>query len=388
MTQTHESRPRLRDVGITIGELPPGPLNAITDVPGLRVGHTTIIAGEGPLRRGVGPVRTGVTAVWPHAGNVFEERVTCATQVLNGAGEMTGRAQIDEWGVLESPILLTNTHSVGAVYDATVAYMADHDPHIGPDAFVIPVVAECFDGFLNDTAGGHVRREHVYAALDSARGGPVQEGAVGAGTGMACFQFKGGIGTASRRVEIDGHAYTVGMLTLCNFGTRRQLTIAGVPVGRHITDLMPVWGGGGAPAGSPEGSIILVAATDAPLLERQLGRICRRAILGLARTGSTAGHTSGDLLIAFSTASCVPHPAGPTHTATWLADEVLDPLFAGTVEAAEEAIINALCAATTTTGRDDNILYALPVERLPAIMRTYGRLTRERPHRSTQASGR
>ena len=374
MTQIHQARPRLRDVGITIGELPPGPLNAITDVPGVRVGHTTIIAGEGSLRRGVGPVRTGVTAVWPHVGNVFDERVPCATQVLNGAGEMTGRAQIDEWGVLESPILLTNTHSVGAVYDATVAYMADHDPRIGPDAFVIPVVAECFDGFLNDTAGGHVTREHVYAALDSARGGPVQEGAVGAGTGMACFQFKGGIGTASRRVEIDGHGYTVGMLTLCNFGTRCQLTIAGVPVGRHITDLMPVRGGGGAPAAQPEGSIILVAATDAPLLDRQLARICRRTMLGLARTGSTAGHTSGDLLIAFSTGSRVPRTASPTHTTTWLVDEVLNPLFAATVEAAEEAIINALCAATTTTGRDGNILYALPVERLPAIMRTYGRL--------------
>src|SRR5581483_8491108 len=256
----------LRDLGITIGVLPPGPLNAITDVPGVRVGHSTIVAGEGPLRRGHGPVRTGVTAIWPHGDNLFDQRVPCATQVLNGAGEMTGRALIDEWGVLASPILLTNTHAVGAVYDATVAYMADHDPRIGPEAWVVPVVAETYDGFLNDSAGGHVRREHVNAALDAAKAGPVPEGAVGGGTGMMGFQFKGGIGTSSRRVEAAGATYTMGLLVQCNFGERRQLTVAGVPVGRHIGDLMPLQGDGAAPsAGGRGGSIILVAATDAPL---------------------------------------------------------------------------------------------------------------------------
>lgn len=373
MTQEQAPRRRLRDLGITIGDLPPGPLNAITDVAGVRVGHCTIIAGEGPLRRGHGPVRTGVTAIWPHGGNLFDERVPCATQVLNGAGEMTGRALIDEWGVLASPILLTNTHAVGAVYDATVAYLADHDPRIGPDAWVVPVVAETYDGFLNDSTGGHVTREHVHSALDSAASGPVAEGSVGGGTGMMGFQFKGGIGTASRRVEVDGVAYTVGLLVQCNFGERRQLTVAGVPVGRHITDLMPTRGDSSAPPpGGREGSIILVAATDAPLLDRQLARICRRAMLGLARTGSTAGNGSGDLLIAFSTGHRVVHGQG-RHSTTWLADEQLDPLFAATVEAAEEAIINALCAATTTVGRDGNTLYALPLERLVAIMRDYGR---------------
>ena len=375
MSQVNHARPRLRDLGIMIGTFPPGPFNAITDVPGVLVGHSTIIAGEGPLRRGIGPVRTGVTAIWPHGGNIFEERVPCATQVLNGAGEMTGRWQIDEWGVLESPILLTNTHSVGAVYDATVAYMADRDPRIGPDDFVIPVVAETFDGFLNDTAGGHVKREHVYAALDSATSGAVSEGAVGGGTGMRCFEFKGGIGTASRRVDVAGTQYTMGMLVQSNFGSRALLTIAGVPVGRHFSDLMPSPGNLGVPDPLREGSIILVAATDAPLLDRQLARICRRAVLGLARTGSIAGSGSGDLLIAFSTGLGVIHREGHTHhTATWLADESLDPLFQATVEATEEAIINALCAATTMTGRDGNTLYALPVERLPALMRQYGRL--------------
>ena len=371
MSGDDQARPRLRDLGITIGTLPPGPLNAITDVAGVRVGHCTLIEGEGPLRRGAGPVRTGVTAILPHEGNLFEQRVMCATQVLNGAGEMTGRAQIDEWGVLESPILLTNTHSVGAVYDAAVAYLADRDPRIGPDDFVIPVVAECWDGLLNDTAGDHVRREHVYAALDAAQDGPVAEGAVGAGTGMACFEFKGGIGTASRRVEVDGVTYTVGLLVLCNFGSRPYLTVDGVPVGRHITDLMPEHGARAEP--EPEGSIILVAATDAPLLDRQLARICRRCILGLARTGSIAGDGSGDLLIAFSTAARIPRTVR-RHETAWLADPELNPLFAGTVEATEEAILNALCAATTMSGRDGNILHALPTDRLVALMRAHGRL--------------
>jgi D-aminopeptidase len=298
-----DRRPRLRDLGITIGTEPTGPLNVITDVPGVRVGHTTVIHGAGPLRVGAGPARTGVTAIHPHEGSAFTSTVPAAIAVLNGAGEITGRSQIDEWGVLESPILITNTLSVGTVHRACIDWLVAHEPTLGQQDFAIPVVAETYDGFLNDIAGQHVTAAHTFAALDGAAAGPVAEGNVGGGTGMALFGFKGGIGTASRLVAIGGRGYTVGVLVQGNFGRRPHLLVDGVPVGREIADLLPDPAREApAPTAEKEGSIIVVIATDAPLSDRQLARLCRRGMLGIARTGGIAGHTSGDLLIAFSNA--------------------------------------------------------------------------------------
>lgn len=363
---------RLRDLGFSPGHLPPGPLNAITDVPGVRVGHTTLIAGHGALDVGNGPVRTGVTAIHPHEGSALRSMVPAAVGVLNGAGEITGRSQIDEYGVLESPIVLTNTLSVGTAHRACVDWIVRHDGLA--DDFVIPVVAETYDGFLNDIAGQHVTEADVRAALDGARGGPVAEGSVGGGTGMALFGFKGGIGTSSRVVELPGAPYTVGVLVQGNYGRRHQLRVDGVAVGREITDLLPVRVG--PPA--KEGSIVVVIATDAPLSDRQLGRLCRRGMLGIARTGGIAGHGSGDLLLAFSNAPSVrvPRPGpgfGPRGvdlllTTPRLHDAYIDLLFEAVIEATEEAIGNALVAATTMVGRDGNTLHGVPRDRLAALV--------------------
>jgi D-aminopeptidase len=358
-----QSRPRIRDLGIVPGALPTGPLNAITDVAGVRVGHATVIHNDGPAR-------TGVTAIHPHEGSVYRSLVPAAIAVLNGAGEITGRSQVDEYGLLETPILITNTLSVGVAHSACVAWLAAREPALGTTDFVIPVVAETYDGWLNDIAGQHVTAEHVEAALDGASDGPVAEGNVGGGTGMRLFGFKGGIGTASRVVELDGARYTVGVLIQGNYGQRADLIVDGVPVGREL-DAAP------APVADRDGSVIVVIATDAPLSDRQLGRLCRRGMLGLARTGSVARHTSGDLLIAFSNAEANRVARGDSallQARVQLNDSRIDPLFVATVEATEEAVLNALVAAETMTGREGRVVEAIPTDRLVDIVRRHGRL--------------
>lgn len=361
-------RARLRELGITIGVLPPGRLNAITDVPGVKVGHVTLVSGDGKLVPGQGPVRTGVTAIVPR-DDVWNHKVFAGGVVLNGNGQATALDWIREAGWLETPIVLTNTLSVGRVSDAVVTWMARKNPDMGiGDDVVLPCVAECDDSFLNDQRGRHVREPHVLAAIDGARPGPVAEGAVGAGTGMIAYRFKGGIGTASRVLPKEQGGWTVGVLVNANLGWREHLRIDGVPVGEHLKDLMP--------ARKPsEGSIIMVVATDAPLLPNQLERLARRTALGLGRTGTVAAHSSGDFAIAFSTATDVPHyPEAKTMALTALNTSHISPLFAATVEATEEAIGNALTMATTTTGRDGNTAHALPLDRLMALMKAHGRL--------------
>lgn len=369
------AKPRLRDLGITIGTQPTGRYNAITDVPGVRVGYATVIHGEGALRVGEGPARTGVTAIHPHEGSVFQQMIPASIAVLNGAGEMTGRSQVDEYGLIETPILITNTLSVGAVHKGCVEWLTLHEPSLGTRDFVIPVVAETFDGFLNDVAGQHVTTQHVFAALDSATGGPVAEGNIGGGTGMTLFRFKGGTGTSSRVVPIGGRDYTVGVLVQGNFGRRQDLLVDGVPVGLEITDLLPEQGA--TPDERRDGSIIVAIGTDAPLTDRQLGRLCRRGMLGLGRVGATATHGSGDLLIAFSNAPENRVDRFETRTlltSAFLNDTQINDLFQATIEATAEAVLNALVTAETMTGRDGNTAHALPHDRLRAIMRQYGRL--------------
>ncbi len=370
-TQATSYKPRLRDYGISVGRLAPGTWNAITDVPGVRVGHTTLISGHGPLVPGSGPVRTGVTAIVPHEGSVFQSMIPAAIAVLNGAGEITGRSQVDEYGVIETPILVTNTLSVGAVHQACVEWLTEREPSLGTGDFVIPVVAETFDGWLNDTAGQHVKREHVYAALDSAVSGPLAEGSVGGGTGMILYGFKGGVGTSSRVVAIDNAMYTLGVIVQGNYGGRRDLLFDGVPLPQELLDFDQ------PPAGKKDGSIIVTIATDAPLSERQLGRLCRRGILGLGRIGATARHTSGDLLIAFSNApeNRVPRTDRPARqTFVYLDDELINDLFSATIEATAEAVLNALVAAETMTGRDDHLVPALPMDMVLPLMQRHGRL--------------
>ncbi|MDQ4045222.1 MAG: P1 family peptidase [Chloroflexota bacterium] len=363
MVHSSIDRPRLRDLGVTIGVLPTGALNAITDVPEVSVGHTTVIHENGPAR-------TGVTAIHPHAGSVFTSMVPAAIDVLNGAGEMTGRAQIDEYGLLESPILITNTLSVGTAHRACVEWIGQREPALGDTDFSIPVVAETYDGYLNDIGGQHVTVEHVLAALDSASDGPVAEGNVGGGTGMRLFGFKGGIGTASRVVEIGEARYTVGVLIQGNYGFCRDLLVDGVPVGREIgiTAEQDV---------GKDGSVIVVIATDAPLTDRQLRRLCRRGMLGLARTGSTASHTSGDILLAFSNAPenrVDRFTDQPLLTMSCISESRINPFFSATIEATEEAVLNALVAAETMTGRDGRTVEAISHDRLVKTVRRYNRL--------------
>jgi D-aminopeptidase len=369
VTSTGKARPRLRDLGITIGALGTGRHNAITDVPGVRVGHATVVHGEGQLVIGKGPARTGVTAIHPHEGSVFASRVPAAIEILNGAGEITGRSQVDEYGLLETPILITNTLSVGAVHRACIEWLSAREPTLGTEDFVIPVVAETFDGFLNDIAGQHVTAAHVWAALDDASPGAVPEGNVGGGTGMRLFGFKGGIGTSSRVVTVAEQAYTIGVLIQGNFGLRQDLLVDGVPVGRLLPQA-PVSDSG------KDGSVVVVIATDAPLSDRQLARLCRRGMLGLSRAGAVGRNSSGDLLIAFSNAPgnrIDRFGTEPVRTVRQLADPRLDDLFVATVEATEEAVLNALVAAETMTGRDGRTVEALPHDFLVEIMAQYGR---------------
>jgi L-aminopeptidase/D-esterase-like protein len=357
-----QGKPRARDLGVPL-EGTPGPLNAITDVKGVEVGHSTLIAGEGKLKVGTGPVRTGVTAVLPR-GKGSADPVFAAWFSLNGNGEMTGTTWIEESGFLEGPVMITNTHSVGVVRDAVVAWRNKHG--FANQPWSLPVVAETWDGYLNDINGFHVKEKHAFEALDCARAGPVAEGSVGGGTGMVCFEFKGGIGTASRKLGPKAGDYTVGVLVQANFGLRKQLRVAGVPVGPEIPE--------GAFRPQETGSIIIVIATDAPLLPHQLKRLARRASMGLARTGSISGNGSGDIFLAFSTAN--PNAARPTGTAalTMLPNERMGPLFEATIEATEEAILNALAAAETMTGIDDHKVLALPHDRLKEVLKKYQRL--------------
>ncbi|HEX6182307.1 MAG TPA: P1 family peptidase [Pyrinomonadaceae bacterium] len=363
--------PRARDLGVPF-EGTPGTLNAITDVRGVEVGFVTLVSGEGKLVAGRGPVRTGVTAVLPK-GKDFRGRVFAAWHTLNGNGEMTGTTWLEESGALGTPILITNTHSVGVVRDAVIEWNARRGAGEGYSGdFSLPVVAETWDGFLNDINGFHVRKEHAFQALDGAKPGPVAEGNVGGGTGMVAHGFKGGTGTASRVLAAAEGGYTVGVLVQANYGRRDLLRIAGVPVGREITDLTPERGkrddGGG--------SIIVVVATDAPLLPHQLKRLARRVSLGVGVVGGRGENTSGDIFIAFSTANPEASKEEGTAQLTMLPNERVNPLLRATVEATEEAIVNAMVAARTMRGIDGNTVHALPHERLREVLRKYGRLAR------------
>jgi len=364
----------VRDAGIVVGELPLGAYNAITDVAGVRVGHVTLIEGKGPLRPGQGPVRTGVTVILPHGDNLFRHKVRAAVHTINGFGKVRGFEEVRELGVVETPIALTNTLNVGLVADALVQTMIRHNPDIGITTSTPNVlVGETHDGYLNDIQGRHVRAEHVWAAIESATPGPVAEGTVGAGTGTSCFGWKGGIGTASRVVPDEAGGYTVGALVQSNFGRSKDLTVCGVPVGQQIRppDVAST-------PQSDSGSIMVILATDAPLSERQLRRLCVRAAAGLARTGSHYGHGSGDFVIAFSTAWRVEHdPAALTTTQTVLADEgrAMAWLFPAVVESVEEAVLNSLFRAETVVGRDGHVRYGLPVEQVVGLVRRCGLAT-------------
>ena len=393
--QQQPPKPRARELGLSalIGGTP-GPLDAITDVAGVEVGHTTLISGSGPLVVGRGPIRTGVTVVHPR-GRANADAVFGAWFTLNGNGEMTGTTWLEESGILEGPVAITNTHSVGVVRDAILQWQVKRP---GMQPWGLPVVAETWDGQLNDLNGFHVTAAHTIAALDGARGGAVPEGNVGGGTGMVCHGFKGGIGTASRRLTVEEGGYTVGVLVQCNYGARRELRVAGVPVGEEIADLLPCVASSdtarrrgyprcpanptrtgsversermGADAG--DGSIIVIVATDAPLLPHQLKRIATRVALGVGRMGGRGENSSGDIFLAFSTANA--RTAADTGVAAvrMLPNARINRLFAATIQATEGAILNAMLAAETMTGADDVRIFALPAERLPAIMRKYGR---------------
>ncbi len=364
---------RARDLGIPFDGTP-GPLNAITDVKGVEVGYTTLISGHGKLVVGKGPVRTGVTAILPRGKDTLNDPVFAGWFPLNGNGEMTGTTWVEESGFLEGPMLITNTHSVGVVRDAVIAWRVKSGP---PDAsgywWSLPVVAETYDGYLNDINGFHVHPDDVFHALSTAHGGPIAEGNVGGGTGMICYEFKGGTGTASRKLEARFGGYTVGVLVQCNTGSHKQLRIAGVPVGKEIPG-EDVWSGLLPGGQEEEGSIIIVVATDAPLIPTQLKRLARRAALGVARTGSISANGSGDIFLAFSTANPGAwNPNGIRHI-QMLANDEMNPLFAATVQATEEAIVNALVAAKTMTGIDDHTVHALPHREVQEVLKKYNRL--------------
>jgi L-aminopeptidase/D-esterase-like protein len=377
-----QSKPRARELGIPIGGTA-GALDAITDVAGVEVGTTTIIEGSGKIAVGTGPVRTGVTVVFPR-GNKDPDPVFAGWFTLNGNGEMTGTTWVQESGFLEGPVGITNTHSVGVVRDAIIAWQIKHDAL--PPGGALPVVAETYDGGLNDIDGQHVKPPHVFAALDGAHGGAVTEGNVGGGTGMTCHGFKGGLGTASRKVG----AYTVGVLVQCNCCTRHDLSIAGVPVGLELTDMLPCFADPnshpngrhceskdkiqeGQEKDEGAGSIIIIVATDAPMLPDQLKRMAVRAALGVGRMGGHGENGSGDIFLAFSTANPKAAYGTGVHEVKMLANDDLNPFFVATVQATEESIVNAMLAATTMTGGDDRRVYALPLAQLRVVMAKYGR---------------
>lgn len=384
-----QTRPRARDLGIPLAGTP-GPVDAITDIAGVQVGHVTLISGNGKLVRGRGPVRTGVTVVFPR-GKSSSDPVFAGRYALNGNGEMTGGHWMAESGFLWGPVLITNTMSIGVVRDESIAWMIRQ----GWDGFLfsIPVVAETWDGTLNDIEGMHVKPADVDRALEAARGGRVAEGDVGGGTGMICHRFKGGIGTASRKLPAEAGAYTVGVLVQCNYGRRSRLSVLGAPVGRDIPDLLPCTSladpgserlpkcstagaivPGTASDGNGGGSIIIIIGTDAPLMPHQLDRLARRAALGVGRMGGLGEDSSGDLFLAFSTANPGASVATGTVKLTMLPNDRMNPLFEATVDATEESILNAMLAAETMTGADGNRVYSLPADRLVAALRKYGRM--------------
>ena len=373
ISKTEKKSIRARDLGIPFDGMP-GQFNAITDVAGVEVGYTTLISGQGKLVVGKGPVRTGVTAIIPRGHDSLNDPVYAGVFSLNGNGEMTGTHWMEESGFLEGPVVITNTHSVGVARDAVIAWRVKHGAADKTGYWwSLPVIAETWDGWLNDVNGFHVKPEHVFHALDTAHGGAIEEGSVGGGTGMICYEFKGGSGTASRKIDISvgkdkpAQNYIVGVFVQANCGRRPQLTIAGVPVGKEIP---------GSVYKEETGSIIIVIATDAPLLPNQLKRLGRRASLGLARTGSISGNGSGDLFIAFSTAN--PNVANPdqiTHSIQTIPNDLLDPIFSGVVQATEEAIMNALVDNQTMTGANNHRVDALPHDRLREILKKYDRLS-------------
>lgn len=381
-----QTKPRARDLGVLF-EGNPGPLNAITDVHGIEVGHTTLVYGSGRLHVGQGPVRTGVTAILPRGKAGVADPVFGGWVAQNGNGEMTGTTWVEESGFVEGPVMITNTHSVGVVRDAVIAWQVKHNAKF--QAWSMPIVAETYDGDLNDADGFHVKPEHAWAALDRAQLGPVPEGNVGGGTGMICFGFKGGIGTASRRLSADRGGYTVGVLVQCNAGARKLLRVSGELVGPELSEAVPkiassLPGAGGSEA--ERGSIIIVVATDAPMLPHQLKRLARRATMGLARDGAISSNSSGDIFIAFSTANrgAAGEPHGlaginqpsPTTRVEMAHNDALTALFEATVQATEEAIINALIAAEDMRGADDHFVPALPHEALRQVLKRHDRLAR------------
>jgi D-aminopeptidase len=366
------AKPRARDLGVPFDGTP-GPLNAITDVAGVTVGHTTLVSGEGKLQIGKGPVRTGVTAVLPRGQQSMSNPVFAGWFTENGNGEMTGTTWVEESGFLEGPVMITNTHSVGVVRDSVIQWRVAHgQPDPAGYWWSLPAVAETWDGWLNDINGFHVKPADAFHAIDSASSGPVTEGNVGGGTGMICNEFKGGIGTSSRKLDAKFGGYTVGVLVQCNYGSRANLRIAGAPVGKEIPEDRAY-----ASTAFDEldrGSIIVVVATDAPLLAHQLKRVARRVTLGLGRDGSISGNGSGEIFIAFSTAN--PGAAFADHVVElkMLPNEKIEPIFAATVQATEEAIINAMVAAETMTGIENHKVIALPHDRMRAVLKEYNRL--------------
>jgi D-aminopeptidase len=361
-----ETKPRARDLGVPFDGTP-GSYNAITDVKGVEVGHTTLISGEGTLVVGKGPVRTGVTAIRPRGDST--DAVFAAWFTLNGNGEMTGTTWVEDSGFLDGPIMITNTHSVGVVRDAVIAWKVRHgSPDMEGYWWSLPVVAETWDGYLNDINGFHVKPEDAWHALDTAHSGPVEEGNIGGGTGMICNEFKGGIGTSSRLVHTANGDYTLGVLVQCNYGSREQLRIAGVNVGREIPE-HTVWQ-------KDVGSIIVVVATDAPLIPTQLKRMAKKVSLGLGRDGSYSGDGSGDIFIAFSTANPGAVGSKGVHQLTMMPNDSLDPIFLATVQATEEAVINAMVAAETMTGINGRTVIALPHGRLREVLKKYNRLVK------------
>ncbi|PYU03659.1 MAG: aminopeptidase [Acidobacteria bacterium] len=365
-------KPRARELGVPFDGTP-GKFNAITDVSGVLVGHTTLVSGEGKLQIGKGPVRTGVTAVLPRGKNSMNDAVFAGWFSQNGNGEMTGTTWVEESGFLEGPVMITNTHSVGVVRDAVIQWRVAHGQ---PDPtgywWSLPVVAETWDGWLNDINGFHVKPEHAFHAIDTAHDGYVEEGVVGGGTGMICNEFKGGIGTSSRKLDAKDGGYTIGVLVQCNYGIRPNLRIAGVPVGKEISE-DPAYAA--APFDEVDrGSIIVVVATDAPLLSHQLKRLARRVSLGLGRNGSISGNGSGDIFIAFSTANPHADRGKKVVDLKMLPNDAVDPIFAATVQATVEAIVNSMVAAETMTGIENHKVIALPHDKLRAVLKKYNRL--------------
>jgi D-aminopeptidase len=362
-----QTKPRARDLGVPF-DGKTGANNAITDVKGVEVGHTTLISGEGALKVGIGPVRTGVTAILPR-GRESKDAVFAGWFTENGNGEMTGTTWVEDSGFLDGPVMITNTHSVGVVRDAVIAWKVKHGSQdMEGYWWSLPVVAETWDGWLNDINGFHVKPDDVFHALDTAHSGAVEEGSVGGGTGMVCNEFKGGIGTSSRVLDAKDGGYTVGVLVQCNYGDREELRVAGIPVGREIKEPRAY--------GRDIGSIIVVVATDAPLIPTQLKRVARKVTLGLGRDGSYSGDGSGDIFIAFSTANPGTAAPGKTHSVTMMTNDDLDPLFLAVVRATEEAVINAMVAADTMTGIDGHTVYGLPHDQLREVLKKYNRLTK------------